>query len=191
MLCERKSSMTNLFHGVHVRLAAPTPDDIPIVSDWSNDAEFLRRLQFGPARPLNQSEAADSYLGGGHGHNHTHFRLRTLADDRLVGYVVLYDIYWNLQTANVGIAIGNPADRGKGYGRDGMQLILRYAFNELNLHRVGLTVLERNHAARKVYESIGFVIEGILRDTDYRDGIRGNDIQMSILAHEWRARNPQ
>jgi RimJ/RimL family protein N-acetyltransferase len=182
--------MTNLFHGTHVRLAAPTPDDIPIVAGWSNDAEFLRRLQFGPARPLNHSEAADSYLGGGHGHNHTHFRLRTLADDRLVGYVVLYDIYWNLQTANVGIAIGAIADRGKGYGRDGMQLILRYAFNELNLHRIGLTVLERNHAARHMYESIGFVVEGVLRDTDFRDGVRGNDIQMSILAPEWRTRNP-
>jgi hypothetical protein len=182
--------MTNLFHGNLVRLAATTPEDLPIVASWSNDAEFLRRLQLAPARPLNQSEAAESYLGGGHGHNHTHFRLRTLADDRLVGYVVLYDIYWNLQIANVGIAIGNPTDRGKGYGRDGMQLILRYAFNELNLHRVGLTVLERNHAARHLYESVGFVVEGILRDNDFRDGVRGNDIQMSILAHEWQARNP-
>lgn len=182
--------MQNLFHGTHVRLAAATPDDLPIVAQWSTDAEFLRRLQFTPVRPFNQHDASESYLGGGHGHTHTHFRLRTLADDRLVGYVVLYDIYWNLQTANVGIAIGDPAHRGKGYGRDGMQLILRYAFNELNLHRVGLTVLERNHAARHVYESVGFVVEGILRDTDYRDGIRGNDVQMSILAHEWRARNP-
>lgn len=182
--------MSNLFHGTHVRLAATSPDDMPIVSGWSNDSEFLRRLQLAPARPLSHQEAAESYLGGGHGHNHTHFRLRTLVDDRLVGYVVLYDIYWNLQTANVGIAIGNPADRGKGYGRDGMQLILRYAFNELNLHRVGLTVLERNLAARRMYESVGFVVEGILRDTDYRDGIRGNDIQMSILSNEWHARNP-
>lgn len=182
--------MTNLFHGTLVRLAAATPDDLPIVSRWSNDADFLRRLQLSAVKPLNHQEAAESYLGGGHGHNHTHFRLRTLADDRLVGYVVLYDIYWNLQTANVGIAIGDPADRNKGYGRDGMQLILRYAFNELNLHRVGLTVLERNHAARRMYEAVGFVTEGILRDTDYRDGIRGNDIQMSILAHEWLARNP-
>lgn len=182
--------MTNLFHGALVRLAATTPDDLPIVAEWSNDASFLRRMQFMPVRPLNQSEAATTYLGGGHSNHHTHFRLRTLADDTLVGYVVLYDIYWNLQTANVGIAIGNPIHRHKGYGRDGMQLILRYAFNELNLHRVGLTVLEHNQPARRMYESVGFVVEGILRDTDYRDGVRGNDIQMSILAPEWRARNP-
>lgn len=178
----------SLFTGRLVRLAATTPDDLAIVAQWSTDADFLRRQEFLPARPLNEQEVAESHFGGGHSHDSTHFRLRTLSDDRLVGYVVLYDIYWNLQTALVGIAIGNRVDRGKGYGRDGMELILRYAFDELNLYRVGLTVLERNHQARQLYTSVGFQPEGILRASDYRDGVRGNDIVMSILAPEWRQR---
>lgn len=175
----------SLFDGQLVRLAAATPADFVTVAQWSTDADFLRRQQFLPARPLNEQEIAESHWGGGHSHNSTHFRLRTLSDDRLVGFVVLYDIYWNLQTAMVGIAIGNRTDRGKGYGRDGMALILRYAFDELNLYRVGLTVLERNHEARRLYTAVGFQPEGILRASDYRDGVRGNDIVMSILAPEW------
>lgn len=111
-----------------------------------------------------------------------------MTDDRLVGYVVLYDIYWNLQVASVGIAIGDPADRGRGYGRDGMELILRYAFNELNLYRVALTVLARNTAARRMYEAAGFQLEGMMRANDFRDGVRGDDVMMSILAPEWRQR---
>lgn len=178
----------NLFVGRHVRLAAPDASDIDIVQHWSDDAEFLRRLQLSPVRPLSAAEIPQSYLGGSSGANHIHFRLRTLRDDRLVGYVVLYDIYWNLQTANVGIAIGDPADRGCGYGRDGMELILRYAFHELNLHRVALTVLARNTSAQLLYEATGFKVEGILRDSDYRDGVRGDDVMMSILAPEWRQR---
>ena len=178
----------NLFVGNLLCLSAPEPADIPIISGWTTDSEFLRRLQFHHVRPLNHADAASSYLGGSNGENHLHFRLRTRSDARLVGYVVLYDIYWNLQTANLGIAIGASADHGKGYGRDGLELLLRYAFDELNLYRVGLTVLERNTAARALYARAGFVHEGTLRASDFRDGARGNDIQMSILAPEYRAR---
>ena len=182
--------MEQLFTGKLVRLAAVAASDTDTVMRWSTDAALLRRLQLAPVRPFDDNEARTSYMGGGHGHTYTHFRLRTLSDDRLVGYVVLYDIYWNLQSANIGIAIGDPADRGCGSGRDGMQLMLRYAFNELNLYRVGLTVLERNQAARRMYERVGFVTEGVMRGSDYRDGVRGNDVMMSILVDEWRQRNP-
>lgn len=178
----------NLFYGRMLRLAAPDASDIAIVQRWSHDADFLRRLQLNHARPFSLDEIPHTYLGGSSGTNHIHFRLRTRSDDRLVGYVVLYDIYWNLQVASVGIAIGDLADRGHGYGRDGMELILRYAFNELNLHRVALTVLARNTAARRMYEAAGFHVEGVMRDNDFRDGIRGDDIMMSILAPEWRQR---
>ena len=157
-----------------------------MVQTWTHDSAFLRSLQFHAVRPLNAADIDASYLGGSSGQTHTHFRLRTLSDDRLVGYVVLYDIYPNLQTANMGIAIGSGTDRGKGYGRDGIELLLRYAFDELNLYRVGLTVLERNTAARALYRRVGFVEEGILRGTDFRDGVRGNDVQMSILLPEYR-----
>lgn len=179
-----------LFHGRLLRLAAPDASDTMVVRQWSDDADFLRRLQLTHVRPFSHDEIPHTYLGGTSGTNHIHMRLRTLTDDRLVGYVVLYDIYWNLQVANVGIAIGAPVDRGRGYGRDGMELILRYAFHELNLHRVGLTVLARNTTARHMYEAVGFQVEGVLRDNDFRDGVRGDDIMMSILAPEWRQRPP-
>jgi RimJ/RimL family protein N-acetyltransferase len=181
----------NLFVGNLLILSAPEPADIPIVSGWTGDSEFLRRLQLSHVRPLNQTDAEASYLGGSSGTNHLHFRLRTRPERRLVGYVALYDIYWNLQIANLGIAIGDPADHGKGYGRDGLELILHYAFDELNLYRIGLTVLERNTAARALYARTGFVHEGTLRANDYRDGVRGNDIQMSMLAPEYRVRITQ
>lgn len=179
----------SLFQGRLVRLAAATPDDLATVAQWSTDADFLRRLKYMPVRPLNHQEVSESFLAGGHSHNSTHFRLRTLSDDRLVGYVVLYDIYWNLQTAMLGIAIGNSTDRGKGYGRDGIELILRYAFDELNLYRIGLTVLERNQSAYRLYASVGFQHEGTLRAADYRDGKRENELIMSILNPEWRHRH--
>jgi RimJ/RimL family protein N-acetyltransferase len=162
----------HLFRGRLLRLAAPDTSDDVVVRRWSDDAEFLRRLQLSHVRPFRLDEIPHTYLGGSSGTNHIHFRLRTLADDRLVGYVVLYDIHWNLQVASLGIAIGDPADRGRGYGRDGMELILRYAFHELNMHRIALTVLARNTSARHLYERVGFQVEGIMRDNDFRDGVR-------------------
>ena len=63
----------SLFQGQLVRLAAATPDDLATVAQWSTDADFLRRQQFLPARPLNEQEVAESHFGGGHSHNSTHF----------------------------------------------------------------------------------------------------------------------
>jgi RimJ/RimL family protein N-acetyltransferase len=39
------------------------------------------------------------------------------------------------------IGIGNPEFHGKGYGTDALNLIMSYAFNELNLNRVGLDII--------------------------------------------------
>jgi len=92
---------------------------------------------------------------------------------------------WNNGDVYVGIGIGDRDDWSKGYGTDAMKLAVRYAFLELNLHRVTLGVFEHNPRARRAYEKAGFVLEGRMRGDCLRDGQRSNTLWMGILRKEW------
>ena len=55
-------------------------------------------------------------------------------------------------------------NHGKGYGSEALNLLIDYAFNNLNLHKVTLKVVDYNKQAIKLYEKKGFVKEGILKE---------------------------
>jgi RimJ/RimL family protein N-acetyltransferase len=67
--------------------------------------------------------------------------------------------------------------------------MLRYAFCELNLHRVSLTVFEYNPRGIHSYEKCGFKHEGCIRELILRDGKRWDVLHMGILRQEWQAAN--
>lgn len=114
------------------------------------------------------------------------FRLRTLEDDALIGFVALFGIEWNNQCGKMAIGIGDPKHRGKGYGTDALRLILRYGFCELNLHRIGLDVISYNGRAIRAYQKAGFQVEGTMREAVQRDGHKYDRILMSILRNEYQ-----
>jgi RimJ/RimL family protein N-acetyltransferase len=172
-----------LFTGRLVRLAAATPEDQEAMAAWSLDDTYLRMLDDDPIRP--QNAASYQYASNPDGQGSVYFHLRTLSDDTFIGFVVLFSIKGASQTCDMAIGIGNPEYRGKGYGQDALRLILNYAFSELNLYRVGLTVMSYNAAAIKSYERAGFVLEGAKRQMVYREGKRHDLLVYGILRDEW------
>ncbi|GHE85800.1 hypothetical protein GCM10014715_47620 [Streptomyces spiralis] len=58
-------------------------------------------------------------------------------------------------------------------------------FEQLGLHRISLEVYAFNPRARRVYEKVGFLAEGVLRDALLWEGERVDAAVMSILAPEW------
>ena len=176
-----------IFSGERLRLAAPLPEDAEVFARWTQDDLYLRLLDDDPVRPEPPSRF-EAFATGHDGATSTYFHLRTLDDDRLLGFVVLFNIKWRNQSAEMAIGIGSQADWGKGYGGDALRLILNYAFSELNLHRVGLTVLSYNERAIRAYERAGFVREGVLRQIVQRDGQRYDMFAYSILRDEWLPR---
>ena len=182
---------TNLFTGQLVRLSAEEPQVwAEVFTRWSRDTEYIRLLDDAPAQAWSVSkrkqwlekelEAPEqSYL----------FSIRTLADDQLIGFVGLGGIQNTHGDAWVGIGIGDRKYWGKGYGSEAMRLILRYAFTELNLHRVSLGVFAYNTRAQRAYEKIGFQLEGVIHQVFLREGQRWDLVNMGILRAEWRAQN--
>lgn len=109
------------------------------------------------------------------------------SDDLCLGHVGLYEIDHRIRSAEFAIMIGDKAAWGKGLGTRLTQWTVEYAFRWLNLNRVQLSVLGTNPRAKRVYESVGFRSEGVLRQAQYKDGVYLDVSLMSVLRSEWGA----
>ena len=181
----------DLLHGELVHLTVENPELMALsFSRWNQDTEWLRLLDTDPPRMLSdkkwkewlekdlEKEITDELF----------FAIRPWMSDQLIGFIGLFDLYMQHGDALVAIALGEREYWGKGFGTDAMRIMLRYAFNELNLRRVGLIVFDYNPRAIRSYEKAGFLPEGTVRKVILRDGKRWDFHYMGILREEWLAK---
>ena len=183
--------MNDIYKGELVRLSAIDADELgKAFSKWDRDSEFVRYLNSGIARTVShkkEKEWIEKDLQEQSISEHF-FSIRGLADDRLLGIIDLYVANWPARDTFVGIGIGDREFWGKGYGTDAMKVILRYAFTEINMNRVSLTVFEYNPRAIRSYEKVGFLHEGRVRGLLNKEGKRWDMLLMGILREEWKER---
>ena len=89
--------------------------------------------------------------------------------------------------SDLGIMIGEAQYRDKGYGTDTMLTLVRFGFEQMNLHKISLGVFEFNARGYAVYKKVGFVEEGRRREEIYQDGRYWDVIWMSMLRREFDA----
>jgi len=180
----------SLFEEELICLAPIDPErDAEIEAKWTHDAEYLRLLKADIARPLSPAQVKKAYESiekkVEEDKNLFYFTIRTRPDERLVGFAKLYAITWSHGTGMLQMGIGDPQDRKQGYGRQALSLLLRYAFNELNLYRLTALVPEYNNDALRFFEMAGFVIEVRRRQALNRDGRRWDLLHLGLLQEEW------
>ncbi len=181
----------NLLTGQLVRLAALNAEEaVEAFARWGVDTEFGRQLNIS-TRPPNRPQQIQLFLEKEQSEDPTaiSFSVRTLADDRMIGFVVFDGINWQHGDTFVAIGVGDPDYRGRGYGTDAMRVMLRFGFQELNLHRIQLNAFSYNERAIKSYLKAGFVLEGRARGMLLRDGQRWDFVYMGVLRKEWLALN--
>lgn len=103
------------------------------------------------------------------------------ATNRSVGSVYVRDIDKTHNKGEYGIFIGEEMARGKGYGTATAELMIKYCFEELALHRLFLRVYADNNQAIRSYEKGGFVKEAYLRDDVFVDGRYRDIVLMGII----------
>jgi len=178
---------SNLLTGQLVRLVAMNAEtDAEVFARWDVDTEYMRQLDSGPHLPNRAKKVREGIeKEQSEDPNTIAFSVRTLADDRLIGFVAFDGINWQHGETFVAIGIGDPAYRGNGYGTDAMRVMLRYGFMELNLNRIQLDAFSYNERAIKSYLKAGFVEEGRQRGMLLRNGQRWDFVYMSVLRDEW------
>jgi len=106
-------------------------------------------------------------------------------NDELIGLCSIIDIDWINRSAQSSSMIGEKKYRGKGYGTEAQLLLLQYAFYERGFERIWAVVLEKNIGSIKMHEKCGYKMEGVLRNSVFKNGKFQKQIIMSILREEF------
>lgn len=175
--------------GRAVRLRPVEPSDVELIHAWYLDAETAR---LAGERPRSLAARRRRFEGGlaGQGTDHYSFMIVRLDGEQPVGGIDLLEIDRVNGSASFGITIGTP-DRGKGHGRDAIEILLRFGFEELRLERIWLDTDSENTVAQALYASIGFVLEARLRHRYFQEGAFIDGIRMAMLRSEWLERAPE
>jgi RimJ/RimL family protein N-acetyltransferase len=80
------------------------------------------------------------------------------------------------------------AYQNKGYGTEAIEWILEWGFQKAGLHRIGIETFSYNEGAQRLYQKMGFVLEGRSRECLWYDGKWHDYLSFSVLEQEWRAR---
>lgn len=173
-----------MYLGSLVRLRAPEPGDVTWLYERFNDADAVRGL--GLRYPVSRAAEAEWVEQRGvTSYASAHFVVET-HDGQPLGTCGLFDTaYPENRSAQLGIAIVDRSQWGKGYGTDTMRTLCRFGFAEMNLHRIELWVFADHARAIHVYEKVGFVREGVARRRHWNDGWH-DDVLMSLLEGELR-----
>lgn len=91
------------------------------------------------------------------------FSIISAADNKAIGYISIKVINEEKSSAELGIAIMEKEFRSQGYGTEALKLAVDYAFNDLGLALLGLTVFPTNQRAIKAYEKVGFRKREVLK----------------------------
>ncbi len=110
--------------------------------------------------------------------------LKEGAGASIIGRIVLADVIPGWKAELWRIYIGDTALRGKGYGRQAMEAMMRYCFEDLQLERLYLDHYTGNPAGF-LYENLGFQREGVLRRNCRKNGILYDVHLMSMLREEY------
>ena len=181
-------NMGDLLTGTRVRLTAIDEGDMATVGGWYRSTRFLRLYDSMPAYPKTEKQIRARIKESQEDERTFIFAIRLRDDEEIIGMLELDGISWSHGTSFVSIGIGDEAFRGQGYGREAMELALRFAFDELNLYRLCLTAFSYNEAAISLYERLGFRHEGTYREHLQRDGQRHDMYLYGILRREWEER---
>ena len=174
--------------GERVRLRGVRDDDLPALAKWDMDPGRMATLSHWVAPPSEAAAKERIAKWSANDKGDLGFAIETLDDPPvLVGHIGLRGAHPKHRCATLGIALGREYI-GRGYGTDAMRVIVGYAFRELGLHRIQLSVASFNPAGIRAYEKAGFVEEGRHRESVLHDGRWYDQVLMSILDHQWAAR---
>ena len=172
-------------YGKKVILRAMELSDCEMIRGMFNDAQ-MENLVVGWAFPVSQY-AQEKWLEKHYGDQSSFRFVIETEEDGAVGIATLTDIDWKNRRATHGIKLSSKERRTKGIGTDAVMAIMRYAFDELGLHRLDGSWFETNAASIGLYKKCGWREEGVRREYVYKKGEFRDLTVVGILASDYYA----
>ena len=149
---------------VNLKLRKLEPSDLPFLYQWENDATMWADSD--THNPLSRHDL-HQYIENTTGDIYRDGQLRLIIEDsqlstKIVGCIDLFDFDARNRKAAIGMYIA-PDARGRGVGKQAVQLLLDYAFNFLHLRMVYAIISVNNVACSRLYEQMDFLPSSPLR----------------------------
>lgn len=167
--------------GKLTRLREYRETDLAVLTEMMNDEKALADTTRGIITPLTAAMVR-AHFAAGEDQQSFHY----MVEDRsgsLIGFIEIEN-HFKDRRCQLSFQI-RPAEQGKGYGSDALELILAMAFMEMNMNKCTTTILAFNEAARTVLTRAGFKKEVTLRDDVYRNGTYHDAYVMGLLREEY------
>lgn len=167
-----------MIQGERVILRPIEPRDVPLLRAWQNDPAVMTGWAL--PHPLLAHDQFDEDFAGRFRQFDTAGHFIVEVDSVAVGRIDFHGFDERHRGAEISLYIGETSAWGRGYARDAVATLATYLFRERRAARVSLTVIESNDRARKLYEAVGFQVEGVLRDHIHFNGAYHNEIVMAL-----------
>lgn len=173
-----------------LRLRPHTPANAERLNAWQNDPELIYYDDDVPEdrepRPLertlnfierNARPSLDDEI--------IHWGIHIAKTNEFIGYCMAAFIDRYNRKCKFGMTIGAKEHWGKGYGREAIEAVVRFLFEELKLNRIQCEIYDFNERSIRLFESVGFQREGICRQAVLKRGEMRNEYIYGLLAESW------
>ena len=175
----------NGLSGILTRLRPLEPTDLELLYKLEND-ETVWEIS-NTSAPYSKF-VLKQYLDNAHRDIYEVKQLRLVIEEveenRAVGFVDLFDFDPRHRRAGVGIIVYDASERGKGYGKDALQVLSSYAFRHLNLHQLFAHISEDNTASISLFEQLGYKKAGMRKDWLITGSGYKNDLIYQLINEE-------
>jgi RimJ/RimL family protein N-acetyltransferase len=163
-------------------------EDIPRMLPWLNDEEIRSFISMTfPLDTVQEKRFIEQRRAANYP---TDLTLAIVLKDgnRHIGNCGIHRIQWTHRHGTLGIVLGEKDCWEKGYGTETEELLLKYAFDSLNFHRMNVAVFSGNQRSLNCQKKVGFQVEGTIRQAFFKNGRWEDEILLGMTAEEWRAR---
>ncbi len=172
----------NWLSGDKVELRPVEPEDLDALLKWENDPKnwelsgTLIPFSRGLMKRYIESAHLSIYQNG-----QQRFIIQLKNTKEAIGTIDLFDFDPFQKRAGIGILIGNPIHRAKGFAAASLELLISYCFHHLDMHQLFCNILTENKNSLKLFEKAGFQITGCKKEWVRRGDVFYDEYLLQLI----------
>ena len=157
--------------------------DMLVLNNLINDNEISNNV-VGWSKPVTMEEQ-NNWFKNLNKDNNIRYAICDLKDENnAIGTVIVSKIDWKNRSCSIDVKILTEK-QGSGYGNESIVIILNYIFNELNMNRVFVNILDYNNSSIKMFEKNDFLLEGVQKQAIYKNGEYHSLLLYALLKEDY------
>lgn len=172
--------------GERVVLRAIEEKDLIYLKEIINDPDS-EKCVLGWSRPVSTTQQEGWFKKIDNETSNIRFAIESA--NQFIGTCILSNIDWKNRCVGINIKLLEQY-RKNGYGKECIQLLVKYCYEEINMNRIEANILEYNIASQKLFEKCGFTLEGKKRSAIYKNN-KYNDVRIYSLLKEEYSKNEE